>query len=80
MLHDFSRSDFEKLGFRFDFHPRARTAGVTHGDGAGIVMRHCPEHVHEFIFIFRLHVHPIGDVPEITDIEQTMVRWAIVAA
>src|SRR6266480_71736 len=54
------------------------TTGVADGDRTSVVVRHRPEHIDKFIFIFRLHVHPIRDVPQITDIEQAMMGWAVV--
>ena len=80
MLHDFCFSDLEKFGFRFDLRAGSGTSWIADGDRTSIVVRHRPEHVHKFVFVFRLHVHPIRDVAQITDIEQSMVCWAVIAA
>src|SRR6266487_488723 len=80
MLHNFRFADFEKPRFRFDFCACSRSSWIADGDRTGVVMRHCPEHIDKFIFVLRLHVHPIRDVPQVTDVEQAMVRRAVVAA
>jgi len=36
--------------------------------------------IDEFVFVLWLHVHPIRDMTEITDIEQAMVGRAVIAA
>ena len=41
---------------------------------------HRPEHVDEFVFILRLHVHDVGDVAEVADVEEAVMRRAVVAA
>ncbi|KAF5407301.1 MAG: hypothetical protein Udaeo2_25760 [Candidatus Udaeobacter sp.] len=80
MLHDLGFADLEKLGLRFDFCARSRSSRIANSDRTRVVVRHGPQHVDEFVFIFRLHVHPIWDVSQIPDIEQAVVRRAIVAA
>jgi len=55
-------------------------ARITDRDRAGAVVRDRPEHVDEFVFILRLHVDEVRDVPEIADIEEAVVRRAVVAA
>src|SRR6266404_444709 len=79
MLDDFSLPDLEELGFSFWFCARAGTARITNGDRSGVVIRHCPKHVGEFVFVLWLHMDPIRDMTQITDIEQAMVGRAIVA-
>src|SRR5947209_5400839 len=78
VLDHFGLSDLEKFGFSFDLRTSPRAARVTDGDRTSVVVRHRPEHIDKFIFIFRLHVHPIRNVAQITDIEQAMMRWAVV--
>jgi hypothetical protein len=80
VLHDFRFANLKKFWFRFDLRACSWTSRVADGDWTGVVVRHCPEHVDEFVFVLRLHVHPIRDVAQITDVEQTMMRRAIVAA
>ena len=80
VLHDFGFADFEQFRFRFRFCARAGAARITHRDRSGVVIGHCPKHVDEFVFIFRLHVHDVWDMTQITDVEQTVVRRAVVAA
>src|SRR5438094_10475845 len=79
MLHNFRFADFEKPRFRFDFCACSRSSWIADGDRTGVVMRHCPEHIDKFIFVLRLHVHAIRDVPQVTAVEQAMVRRAVVA-
>jgi hypothetical protein len=78
MLHDFGLADFEKFRLRFDLRARPGTARVADSNRTSVVMRHRPKHIDKFIFIFRLHVHPIRDVAQITDVEQAMMRRAII--
>ena len=59
---------------------RAGAARITNRDRAGVVVRHRPKHVDKFIFILRLHVHDVRNVPQIADIEQAVMRRAVVAA
>ena len=66
--------------FCFRFCSRSGATRITHRDRPGVVIRHCPKHVDKFVFILRLHVHDVWHVPEIADIEQTMMRRTIVAA
>ena len=44
-----------------------------------MIMRHGAEHVHEFVLILRLHVHESGNVAEVADVEESVVRRAVVA-
>ena len=39
-------------------------------------MRHCPEHVDEFVFILRRHVDDAGHTTEIGDISEIVHIWA----
>ena len=55
-------------------------ARVADGDGAGVVVRHGPEHVDEFVLILRLHVDDAGDVAEVADVEEAVMGRAVVAA
>ena len=80
MLHYFGFADLEELRFRFDLRAGARTARVPHRDWAGIVVRHGPKHVGKLVFVLRLHMHPVWDVPQIPDVEQAMMGRAVVAA
>ena len=80
VLYDFRLADLEKLGLRFDFYAWPRSSRITNSNRTGVVVRHGPKHIDELVLILRLHVHPIGDVSQIPDIEQTVMRWAVVAA
>ena len=78
MLHNFGFSDLEQFRRRLRFRARARPARITNRNRTGVVVRHRPKHVHKFIFVPGLHMHPVWDVPEITDIEQTVMSGPIV--
>src|SRR5438874_3348334 len=80
MLHDFRLADLEQLGFWFDFCAWPRPSRITNGNWAGVVVRHGPKHIDELVLILRLHVPPIGDVAKVPNVEQTVMRWAVVAA
>src|SRR6266498_1509471 len=80
VLNDFGLANLEKFGFRFNFCARTGTARITDSDRAGVVVRHGPEHVDKFIFVLWLHVPPVRDVSQVPDVEQAVMRWAVVAA
>ena len=80
VLDDFGFADLEQLRRRFRLRAGAGAARITNRDRAGVVVRHRPKHVDEFVFILRLHVDDVRHVPQIADVEQAMVRRAVVAA
>ena len=43
-------------------------------------MGHRPEHVHKLVFILGLHVDDVWHVAQVADIEEAVVRRAVVAA
>ncbi len=53
VLHDLRLTYLEKLRFRFNFCAGPRTARITNGNRAGVVVQHRPEHIDEFIFVLR---------------------------
>src|SRR5205814_359366 len=80
MLHHFGFADLEQFRRGLWHRARAGAARITDRDRAGIVISDRPEHVDEFIFILRLHMHEVRDVPEIADIEKPVMSRAVVAA
>ena len=68
------------FGAAFGTAPVPAPRGITDGDWPGVVVGHRPEHVDEFVFILRLHVDEVRDMPEIADIEKAVMRRAVVAA
>ena len=80
VLHDFGLADFEELWLRLGLHAGAAAARVADAGGAFGVVRHGPEHVGEFVLILRLHVDEVWDVAEVADVEEAVVRRAVVAA
>ncbi len=78
VAEDFGFSDFEELGFLFWDGSGAGSPGVANADGTVVVVDHRPKHVDEFIFVLGLHVDEAGDGTEETDIEQSVVRGAVV--
>src|SRR6267143_338733 len=80
VLHDLGLADLEELGGLLRNGARAWSAGVTDGDGPGIVVGDRPEHVDKFIFILGLHVNEVRDVPQVADIEKPVMRRTIVSA
>ena len=46
---------------------------------AGGVVPHRPKLADKLVSIFRRHVHNVGNVPQISDIEETVVSRAIIA-
>ena len=68
------------FGAGFRLRAGAGAARVADGDRAGVVVGHRPEHVDELVFILRLHVDDVRDVAQIADVEEAVVRWAVVAA
>lgn len=77
---DFGLADLEQLRLVFGAHAGAGAARVADGDGALLVVRHGPEHIDELVFILRLHVDEAGDAAQVGDVEQAVVRGAVVAA
>ena len=63
----------------FGFRAGADAARIADGDGAGMVVRHRPEHVAEFVFVLRLHVDDSGNGAQVADVEEAVVRRAVVA-
>ena len=64
----------------FRLRAGAGAARITNRDRARVVVRHRPEHVDELVFILRLHMHDVRNVPQIADVEQAVMRRAVVAA
>ena len=80
VLHDFGFADLEQFRRRLRLRAGAGAARVADGDRTRVVVRHRPEHVDEFVFILRLHVDDVGDVAQVADVEEAVVRRAVVAA
>ena len=80
MLYHFGFANLEELWFRFDLRAGAGTARIANGNRTRIVICHRPKHVDELVFVLRLHVHPIRNVPQITDVEQAVMRRSVVTA
>ena len=71
-------ADLEKLGFFRWNDSRAGAARVADGGGAFVVGDR-PEHVGELGFVLRLHVDDAGDGSQVADVEEAVVRGAVVA-
>ena len=56
----------------------ASTAWISNCNRPRIVVGHGPKHVDELIFVLRLHVNEIRDMPQITNIEETMMGGTVV--
>ena len=72
-------ADFEQFGNLLGDSACAGSTRVTDGDRPGIVVGYRPKHIDEFIFILRLHVNEVRYVPQIPDIEKSVMRWTIVS-
>ena len=79
MAEDFGFSDFKDLGCFLRDDAGSRAAGIPDGDRPLVVIDDCPEHVREFILIFRLHLDQARDRAQIPDIKKPVVRGAVVA-
>ena len=77
-LDDFCFANGEEFGLVFDACAGAVATRVADRNGAVLVVGHGPEHVDEFIFILGLHVNEAGNVPEIADVEESVVSRAVV--
>ena len=78
--NDFGLADFEADGLVLGHDARAVATRVADGDWAAFIAGHGPEHVHELVFIARLHVDDAGDATEVGDVEEAMVRGAVITA
>ena len=77
---DLGLADLHEHGLVLGLHAGAAAARVADGDGALVVVHHGPEHVDELVFVLGLHVDDAGDAAQVGDVEQTVVRGAVVAA
>ena len=76
----FGLADFQQLRLGFGPGSNPRPAGIADGDGTLVVVRHRPEHVGEFLLVLGLHEDQVRDVAQVADVEQAVVRRAVVAA
>ena len=78
-LDQFAFAELDGRGDGVDGSAVDHASWVTDGGRAFVVSGHPFEHGDEFRFVLRLHVDDVGDVSEITDIEQAVVGRAVVS-
>ena len=80
MADDLRLADFQQLRLSLGLRARARAARITDGDGALVVVGHRPEHVGEFFLVLGLHERDVRHVAQVADVEEAVMRRAVVAA
>ena len=76
--NDFRLAEGQDLRLRLARHAGYGAARIADGAGSG-KLQSCLHHVRQLVFILRRHQHHLGNAAQIADIEQAVMRGAVVA-
>src|SRR5262249_40174781 len=79
MLDDLGLSNLEQFWLWLGLCACAGPPRIPNGNRTLMVVCHPPKHNHKTRFIFPLHMDYVWDMPQTADVEETVMRWSVVA-